>query len=198
MKNHAPRVASLTGVLCECLGLDDETTHQLVLSAHLHDIGKAGIPEHIIKKPGSLTPDESRLVRRHPEIGAATLSGMRYETPAIVALRHHEAWDGSGYSDGLQGIEIPFAARVVSVCDVYSALREDRPYRKGMPHEKTLQIMLNSNEPTALCSKFDPSILDVFARYHLLFKRTADQVSDSRSKWLSALTPVASLLAVYP
>jgi putative two-component system response regulator len=116
MKNHSRRVAALTAVLCQCLELDQRTSDDLILSAHLHDIGKVSLPRAIVEKPGRLTPDEVQLIRRHTELGAKALQGLGYVVPALVALRHHERWDGSGYPNALKGEAIPFAARVITSC----------------------------------------------------------------------------------
>jgi HD-GYP domain-containing protein (c-di-GMP phosphodiesterase class II) len=177
MKNHPRRVAALTTVLCRCLALDQRTATEFELAAYCHDVGKLAVPQAILGKPERLTPEEVRLVRRHTVLGAMALRGFGGGLPSDVALRHHEAWDGSGYPDGLKCEAIPFAARLISVCDVYSALREDRPYRRGMSHEAALGIMLKGDGVATRPEMFDPDLLSTFAKHHLLFAAAADALA---------------------
>lgn len=174
MNNHPRRVAALTTALCRCLALDKRTEKEFVRAAYFHDVGKQAIPLAILDKPERLTPEEVRIVRRHTQIGSVALKNLGYELPSLVALRHHEAWDGSGYPDGLRGDAIPFAARVISICDVYSALRETRPYRKGLSHDTALGIMVNGDGGPTRPHMFDPDILSTFAKHHLQFAATVN------------------------
>ncbi len=180
MKNHPRRVAALTKVLCRCLALEQRTEKEFVQAAYFHDVGKQLIPQAILDKPERLTPEEVRIIRRHTQIGAVALRSLGYDLPSLVALRHHEAWDGSGYPDGLTREAIPFAARLISVCDVYSALREDRPYRRGMSHETALDIMLNGDGAATRPEVFDPDFLSAFAKHHMLFAAAVDAVAGNR------------------
>ena len=133
---HAQRVGKGTALLAACLGLDRGQTDLLRRAAPLHDVGKIGIPDQILLKPGKLTADEFTLMKRHTTIGAQILA--RHHTPtmqvaATIALSHHERWDGSGYPNGLVGTEIPLAGRLVGIVDVFDALTHSRPYKRAWP-----------------------------------------------------------------
>ena len=126
----------------------------------MHDIGKVGIPDDILKKPGRLTPQEFEVIKEHTVIGASILAGSQFEvisTAHDIALRHHEKWDGSGYPGGLAGAAIPVSARIVSIVDVFDALANDRIYRPALSHEQVLDIMREGRG-----RHFDPAILDLF------------------------------------
>lgn len=128
--------------LAQELGCDKETLHTIYLSGLLHDIGKIGIDDQVLRKAGKLTEAEYEHIKLHPELGYKILRDMKQLDPVLPAvLHHHEAWDGSGYPHKLQGEEIPFLARIVAVADSFDAMSSDRPYRKGMPFSKLEQIM---------------------------------------------------------
>src|SRR5580698_6760079 len=130
----------------------------LLTASFLHDIGKLAVPEHIINKPGKLTPEEFEKMKIHPQVGADILTRVRFPYPVVPIVRsHHEAWDGSGYPDGLKGEEIPIGARILTVVDCFDALVSDRPYRKGMPVEKALGIVKEMSG-----RQFDPRIVELF------------------------------------
>jgi putative two-component system response regulator len=136
-------------------------THQVRAVRHggiLHDIGKIGVDEAILRKPGPLTADEMAQMRRHPEIGAGIISQMRFaKDVAPIISGHHEYWDGSGYPHGLAGEEIPIGARIITIVDAYDAMTTDRPYRAALSDEEALQRL-----QAARGTQFDPQILDVF------------------------------------
>ena len=141
---HAQRVGVLAGRIGEALGLGAATVELLERAAPLHDVGKIGIPDQILLKPGSLTPDEWTQMRRHTTIGAAILAGRRsplLQLAAEIARSHHERWDGRGYPDGLAGEAIPLAARIVAVADAFDAMTHDRPYRPARTEEETWAIL---------------------------------------------------------
>jgi HD-GYP domain-containing protein (c-di-GMP phosphodiesterase class II) len=120
---------------------ENELTH-VRRGALLHDIGKMGVPDHILLKPGPLTEEEWVIMRRHPQIARDLLSQIEYLHPALdIPFCHHEHWDGSGYPRGLQGEQIPKAARIFFVVDVWDALSNDRPYRKAWPKEKVIAYL---------------------------------------------------------
>jgi putative two-component system response regulator len=126
----------------------------------MHDVGKIGIPDSILRKPGKLSPEEFKIIKEHPKIGASILGGSRIpllELATDIALYHHEKWDGSGYPDGLIGQDIPKAARIVAVADVYDALSNDRVYRALYPEKEIYQIMKMKRG-----IHFDPEIYDCF------------------------------------
>ncbi|MEY2683284.1 MAG: hypothetical protein RJA09_428 [Pseudomonadota bacterium] len=162
--------------------LTDAAIRLLYKSAPLHDIGKVGIPDHILLKPGRLTPEEFEVMKTHTTIGYESIAraerSLGAELPFLkpakeIALSHQEKWDGSGYPEGLAGEAIPLGARLMAVADVYDALISDRVYKAGMPHDQALDIMRAGRG-----SHFDPDILDAFLGIHLDFKAIADQFHD--------------------
>jgi HD-GYP domain-containing protein (c-di-GMP phosphodiesterase class II) len=131
---HTRRVTDYALCLAEGLRLPAEELEQLRLGTPLHDIGKIGIPDVVLRKPDKLTPEEYELMKQHPVKGVAILEGLPSLRPALPIVRsHHERWDGRGYPDGLAGEQIARVARVVAVADVFDALTSDRPYRRGLP-----------------------------------------------------------------
>ncbi len=140
--DHCTRLAHMGGVFGELLGLDEIQIEALRRGGILHDIGKLGIPDSILLKPGKLTDDEWVIMREHTTIGAnlcASLPSMRHVAPIIYS--HHERWDGSGYPQGLAGENIPLLARIFQLLDIYDALASERPYKKAMSGEKIISIM---------------------------------------------------------
>lgn len=158
--NHQHRVGSTTALIAERLGLPADQVETLRLAALLHDIGKIGIPDAVLLKPGKLTPDEFHLMQQHTTIGAAILTGSRY--PVLIAaeeiaLTHHEHWDGQGYPHGLAGEAIPLAGRIVAVADVFDALTHERSYKEAWP------VTRAANEITRMSGlHLDPNVVRVF------------------------------------
>jgi PAS domain S-box-containing protein/putative nucleotidyltransferase with HDIG domain len=167
-QDHTARVTEMTVLLAEWVGIDGTALQHVRRGALLHDIGKMGIPDSILRKPGPLTDSEWLVMRRHPIYAHELLSPIKYLLPALdIPYCHHEKWDGSGYPHGLKGEEIPFAARVFAIVDVWDALSTDRPYRRGWPQTKVMEfIRLQSGQ------HFDPQVVDQFQR--LLEKLIAD------------------------
>jgi putative two-component system response regulator len=140
--DHCERLAHLSVQLGERLGVDEDQLTALRRGGYLHDLGKVGIPDAILLKPGPLTVDEWDVMKRHVEIGVEICSPLRSLRPVLPLIRHHhERFDGSGYPDGLRGEQIPLIARVFQVVDVYDALRFDRCYRKALSKERAIEIM---------------------------------------------------------
>ncbi|MCP4898126.1 MAG: PAS domain S-box protein [bacterium] len=157
-QGHTRRVTDLTVRLGRKLGLEDEVLVDLRRGALLHDIGKVAIPDHVLRKPGALDEDEWVIMRRHAEYAFEMLSPIAYLRRAIdIPYCHHEQWDGNGYPHGLSGEEIPLAARIFAVVDVWDALLMDRPYRAAWTIEKTVRHMRDLSG-----IKFDPDIVSVF------------------------------------
>jgi HD-GYP domain-containing protein (c-di-GMP phosphodiesterase class II) len=134
---HSTRLAEWGLRVGQELGLDENTLRNLEVAALLHDIGKVGIPDAILRKPGKLDADEYALIKKHPEYGWAVLRMLPgFESAALDILHHHESVDGSGYPAGLHNSEIPIVSRIVCVIDAYDAMVSSRPYRKGLPFEE--------------------------------------------------------------
>ena len=141
-RGHSRRVAELAGRFAKILSLPRREAELLETGAKLHDIGKIGIPEEILNKPGRLTDQEFDVIKSHPVIGEQILLPLEFLADARPIVRHHhERWDGSGYPDGLKGAEIPRPAAILSICDAYDALTSDRPYRPGLPAIEALAIL---------------------------------------------------------
>jgi putative two-component system response regulator len=171
---HSNAVAFLCDALSRSMGLDAGFVADLRYAARLHDIGKVAIPDAILSKPGPLDASELDVMRQHPKFGFDILNESddpRVRMAASVALRHHERWDGSGYPDGLVRDAIPLEARIVSVCDVYHALREPRPYKLQLSHVEALSIVLEgSKSGRTLPSNFDPNVLAAFRSHSNLLR----------------------------
>lgn len=156
--NHLNRVREYSTRLAERLGVGPEELQAIRIASLLHDIGKIGIPEHILCKQGKLTPEEFDIIKSHVEIGAAILEKIHFPWPVVPVVRtHHERWDGLGYPRGMKGEEIPIGGRIISLVDVYDALTSDRPYRRAMPRDQAVGV-LRANSGT----QFDPSVVETF------------------------------------
>lgn len=157
---HVSRVAQISRIIAEGIGLSAERCRCIYLAAPLHDIGKIGIADAILSKPGRLTPDELATMRQHVSIGARILEDGSSEiirTAELIAQSHHERWDGTGYPDRLSGIDIPIEARIVAVADVFDALCSERPYKRAWP------IADAYGEIVSLAgSHFDPACVAAF------------------------------------
>ncbi|MDR7521023.1 MAG: HD domain-containing protein [Armatimonadota bacterium] len=159
-RGHSQRVASAAVALAAELGLPAEEVERIRWASLLHDIGKISTPEHILRKRGSLSDEERAVMNRHPERGASILSEMAPFRPLVDYVRsHQEAWDGSGYPDGLAGTAIPVGARIIRVADTFDALISDRPYRRGRTVEEAMAELR-----TMAGSALDPGLVDVFLR----------------------------------
>lgn len=155
---HSYRVTYISIKIGEQLGLDSQSLSYLEFAGLLHDIGKIGVPEKILNKPGRLTDEEYTIISRHPERGGEILARLRNMNSVIeCVIHHHERFDGTGHPQGLKGEDIPLGARILSVADSYDAMTSDRPYRDGMSHELALA------ELKRCCgTQFDPKIVEAF------------------------------------
>jgi diguanylate cyclase (GGDEF)-like protein/putative nucleotidyltransferase with HDIG domain len=161
--DHLFRVRTYVTEVGLALQLTKLEMQALQTAAFLHDIGKLAVPEHIINKPGKLSPEEFEKMKIHPVVGADILERVRFPYPVVPIVRsHHEWWNGAGYPDGLKGNEIPIGARVLTVVDCYDALVSDRPYRKALPAEEAM-----SHIKGLAGSQFDPGVVEVLDRCHL-------------------------------
>ncbi len=141
-RRHSEDVLDYSLLIAEQMGLDAATRHTLQVAALLHDVGKIGVPDAVLRKPGKLTEEEYQTVQQHPLMGAVIVGAVPgFEYTLDVVRHHHERWDGEGYPFGLRGEETPFLARLVAVADAFSAMTMDRPYRKGMDQEKALSVL---------------------------------------------------------
>jgi putative nucleotidyltransferase with HDIG domain len=157
-EGHTQRVTELTLALARRAGVREADLVHVRYGALLHDIGKMGIPDAILHKPGPLTPDERAVIETHPDLARQMLAPIAYLRPALaIPCWHHERWDGSGYPEGLRGDEIPLAARLFAVADVWDALRSDRPYRPGWSDERIVEHIR-----TGAGSQFDPDAVRLF------------------------------------
>ncbi len=159
-EGHSQRVTDMTLRLAAALGMSPAELVHARRGSLLHDIGKMGIPDSILLKPGPLTDEEWVIMRRHPTYAYELLSPIAYLRPALdIPYRHHEKWDGTGYPDGLKGEQIPLAARIFAVADVWDALRSDRPYRAAWPNAEVLAYIR-----ARVGTHFDPRVVEVFLR----------------------------------
>jgi putative two-component system response regulator len=157
-EGHSQRVTQLTVKMSQALGLGNDDIMHIRRGALLHDMGKIGVPDAILHKPGPLTDDEWILMRKHPQFAFDMLYPIEYLRPALeIPLSHHEKWDGTGYPRGLKGEEIPLAARMFSVVDVWDALTSDRPYRPAWSEEEALKYIREQSD-----KHFDPQAVDLF------------------------------------
>ncbi|WP_371133109.1 HD domain-containing phosphohydrolase [Humidesulfovibrio sp.] len=167
--SHIMRMSRYCAVIAKGHGLDEEQVDLILNSSPMHDIGKMGIPDAILLKPGKLTEDEWLVMRRHTLIGASILRGgsSKYlDAGAEIALSHHEKWDGTGYPNGLSGHEIPLSGRICALADVFDALTTRRPYKQALSNERSLEIMAAGRG-----QHFDPDLYDVFiANYDLVLE----------------------------
>jgi len=157
-EGHTQRVTVLTQRLARAMGVDEDQMIHITRGALLHDIGKMAIPDGILLKPGKLTDDERALIQKHPMYAYDMLNRIEFLRPAIdIPHYHHEKWDGTGYPEGLKGEQIPFAARIFPVIDVWDALISDRPYRGALPQDEVkARITADAG------SHFDPQVVEAF------------------------------------
>ncbi len=168
---HCVRVGLNAELLAKLAGLDPQQQQLIRLASVLHDIGKIGIPDHILFKEGPLSFDEFEIMKRHTEIGFSMLSSSGTElidTASVIARCHHERWDGSGYCQGLTGSETPEYGRIVSIADVYDALRSKRRYKPAFSHTEAVTIITQGDGRTDP-NHFDPTLLKLFREHHQMF-----------------------------
>ncbi len=158
---HSTRLAEWGMRVGQELGLEEDALQNLEVAALLHDIGKIGIPDSILRKPAKLDPEEYALMKKHPEYGWAVLRHLPgFERAALDILHHHESFDGTGYPAGLKDAEIPIVSRIVSVIDAFDAMVSSRPYRKGLPFEEAVRRLI-----LASGTQFDPVVVQCFLSF---------------------------------
>jgi GAF domain-containing protein len=180
---HSDRVARIAVRLAQEIGCDAKTVNTIYLSGLLHDIGKIGIDDSVLRKPGKLTDEEYEHIKRHVQIGHRILLDLKKLDDLLpVVLHHHESWDGSGYPYHLPAEEIPLSARIVAVADAYDAMGSDRPYRKGMPDEKIDEIFR-----AGAGKQWDPTVVEAFfhARDDLreIVRREREEIQIDMQAW---------------
>jgi HD-GYP domain-containing protein (c-di-GMP phosphodiesterase class II)/CHASE2 domain-containing sensor protein len=174
---HIVRVGLFAKQIAESLGMPADFVDAITFSSAMHDVGKLGIPDNVLLKPGRLTPEEMEIMKTHCVIGERILTNSPYpkmQMAAIIALNHHEKWDGSGYPNGLKGEEIPVEARILMLCDCYDALRSKRHYKPAFDHQKAFTIITEGDSRT-MPGDFDPQVLraflESFQAFEGIFKR---------------------------
>jgi putative nucleotidyltransferase with HDIG domain len=167
--DHLQRVRVYAMELARELGLSDDETEALRAASVLHDIGKLAVPEHIIAKPGKLTPEEFDKMKIHPTVGAEILEQVDFPYPVVPIVRaHHEKWDGSGYPAGLKQEEIPIGARILSAVDCLDALASDRQYRRALPLDQAMAKVASESG-----TSFDPKVVDILSRRYVELEKLA-------------------------
>jgi len=158
---HSTRLAEWGMRVGQELGLEEPVLQNLEIAALLHDIGKVGVPDAILRKPGKLEAEEYALMKKHPEYGWAVLRMLPgFERAALDILHHHESFDGKGYPAGLKETEVPIVSRIVSVIDAFDAMVSSRPYRKGLPFEEAVRRLI-----LASGTQFDPVVVQCFLSF---------------------------------
>ena len=168
---HLQRVRVYAMALAKELGLSEDETEALRAASVLHDIGKLAVPEHIISKPGKLTPEEFEKMKIHPIVGAEILEQVHFPYPVVPIVRaHHEKWDGSGYPYGLAGEEIPIGARILAAVDCLDALASDRQYRKALPLNEAMAKVVDDSGKS-----FDPKVVAILRRRYIELEKMANE-----------------------
>jgi diguanylate cyclase (GGDEF)-like protein len=159
--DHSESVVDLTARVGEALAIDGQEIRRIRIAALLHDIGKVGVPDAILNKPGPLDDAEWEIMRQHPVIGERILRAIPGMGAIARIVRHeHERWDGGGYPDGISGNEIPIGARIILACDAYHAMTSDRPYREAMPHTDAMKELSDNAG-----SQFDRAVIEALVGY---------------------------------
>ncbi|MEW5722562.1 MAG: two-component system response regulator [Thermodesulfobacteriota bacterium] len=186
---HILRMSHYSALVARRMGLNDTTVERILYAAPMHDVGKIGIPDHILLKPGRLNPEEWVVMKRHTTIGGAILEeaeGGFIKLGEVIALTHHEKWDGSGYPRGLKGREIPLAGRIVAIADVFDALMSKRPYKEAFPLEKSLAIIQEGRG-----GHFDPTVVDTFFEVLEDILKVREKYQDQRQSRLLEMINLA-------
>jgi HD-GYP domain-containing protein (c-di-GMP phosphodiesterase class II) len=180
---HSHRVSEFSLATAKALDLRGDVIEQIKVGALLHDIGKIGIADSVLQKPGKLTSEEYKLIQQHPTIGRRILEQVGgFESYLPVVELHHENWDGSGYPLGLRGEQTPIGARIVHVVDAYDAMTTDRPYRRGLSHDEAIDIL-----ERFAGSQFDPAVVKAFVKLPLIPARQVECTREPQSNSLLGL-----------
>lgn len=181
-RGHSDRVADITAAMAKQMGLTIAEQDFIHVAGHLHDIGKIGIPDSVLLKPGKLTREEYEIIKLHPEMGGDILIKVKSLKPVVQVVRHHhERWDGSGYPDGLSEWNIPLGARLIAVADAYDAMISYRTYRSQMTQEEALHEIKRCQG-----SQFDPAVVEAFLKLSTSeewYKMIADMSEKNQPVW---------------
>jgi diguanylate cyclase (GGDEF)-like protein/putative nucleotidyltransferase with HDIG domain len=199
--DHLARVQVYARELARELGLGPEEQEALQAASILHDIGKLAVPEHIISKPGRLSPEEFDKMKIHPIVGAEILERVQFPYPVVPIVRaHHEKWDGSGYPNGLKGEEIPIGARILAAVDCLDALATDRQYRRALPLDEAMKVVQKESG-----TSFDPRVVEVLTKHYVALEKMAKESRSADPMKLSkdvkverGLAPAAGFEAAAP
>lgn len=181
---HVQRIAYYSGKLAELMGMDEAFVDCIFVASPMHDIGKIGIHDHVLLKPGGFTPEEWQIMRGHTTMGAKILGNSKspyLKMAAEIALNHHERWDGSGYPNGKRGADIPLCARIMNICDIYDALRSERPYKPAYDHTRAMHI-ITCGDGRVQPQHFEPKILATFQLHHPIFSDIFDKYTAVNGK----------------
>ncbi len=177
---HVKRISAYCKEVAEALGMDGPFCQQIYFASPMHDVGKIGIPDAVLLKPGPFTAEEWAIMKTHSVLGAKILA--KGESPylkmgATIASSHHERWDGGGYPHGLKGEQIPLEGRIMNICDQYDALRSRRPYKPALTHERVMEIITQGDGRT-VPGHFDPVVLEAFRKRSDQMRETFDSMDD--------------------
>lgn len=173
---HVKRISYYSRELAKLLGMDEAFIERIFFASPMHDVGKIGIPDHLLLKPRGLAPDEWEVMKGHAAMGAKILGNSKspyLQMGAEIALSHHERWDGGGYPNGKREEEIPLSGRITNICDVYDALRSKRPYKPAFNHQKAMDIITRGDRRTQP-EHFDPNVFEAFTQNHAAFSDIFD------------------------
>ena len=180
--DHMERIGFFCKELSGMLGCDADFADGIFFASPMHDIGKIGIPDQILLKPGSFTPKEWEIMKGHAALGGKILGNCRapyLQMGAEIAMNHHERWDGGGYPRGIAGEAIPLSARIMNICDIYDALRSKRPYKPALDHAKATEIITKGDGRT-MPGHFDPAVLEAFKTNCRTFKEIFDEFAGKK------------------
>jgi putative two-component system response regulator len=181
--NHISRIGLYSSELAKALKMPGDFVNAIKFASSMHDIGKIGIPDSILLKPGKLTPEETAIMKTHPSMGKEILEGSPHYTiqmAELIAWCHHERWDGTGYPRGLKRYEIPLEGMIVMLVDQYDALRSKRPYKSSLSHEETFTILVEGNGRTRP-EHFNPDVMNAFIKIAPAFNEIFHSLEDIHS-----------------